>query len=614
MSDRGLVHVETAGQGARKAGPAPAPGFEDRLESTVARVYVFLTSMSFRYKIAAALVAVLCLAIVSLGAVSFSQQKRVLLQEMQKRAEVLVRQLGGTAKTALLTKDELGLAATVREIGKMPGVEYVVIHDDDGKVSARALSDPEAGPPPEEAGRAALKAKEMTFRQAFYGGEPVLEAAIPLITKFESRTLRVGTARVGLSQAALKEAIGRQKRVFVLVTAGFVVLGLVISFALGNVLTRQIVILVSAMKTVAQGDLDHTVAVQSHDDIGSLAEAFNEMIFKLREKLHMEKYLSATTLQLIRRFRDVDELKLGGEHRFVVILFSDVRGFTSMTEKLDADEVVGLLNLYLNLQSEVVYQHKGTVDKFVGDEIMALFTGDGAQAAAARASLEIQRYVASLNASRAGKGLREIQIGIGLNAGDVVMGNMGSERRMDYTVIGDAVNVAARLCGAAGAGQIVMSKAVRDALGAEAETKALEPLELKGKKDPFAAFTLLSVKGAQRRHFRRPARVPASFVYAGLSDERHPATVRDVGCQGCVIETGQAIGVGSMLGLTIDLPELSFLRDVPAIARHLRHLESGYLVGLAFPALAADSAARLSEWVHRVSTELPHQAHAALEP
>lgn len=476
MSDRGLAPVEKGERGVLKALPSPARGFEERLESTVARVYVFLTSMSFRYKIAAALVAVLCLAIVSLGAVSFSQQKRVLLQEMQKRAEVLVRQLGGTAKTALLAPDDLGLAATVREIGKMPGVEYVVIHD----------------------------------------------------------------------------------------------------------------------------------------DIGSLAEAFNEMILKLREKLHMEKYLSATTLQLIRRFRDVDELKLGGEHRFVVILFSDVRGFTSMTEKLDADEIVGLLNLYLNLQSEVVYQHKGTVDKFVGDEIMALFTGDAAQASAARAASEIQRYVASLNAARAAKGLREIQIGIGLNAGEVVMGNMGSERRMDYTVIGDAVNVAARLCGAAAPGQIVMSKAVHDALGAEAETKALEPLTLKGKKDPFPAFALVSMKGAQRRHFRRPARLPASFVYAGLSEERHLVTVRDIGCQGCVVETGHAIGVGSMLGLTVDLPELAFLRDVPAVARHLRHLESGYLVGLTFPELPAEAAGRLSEWVHRVSTELPHQAHAAI--
>lgn len=585
--------------------PPPVREFEERLESTATRVFVFLTSMSFRYKIAAALVAVLCLAIVSLGAVSFSQQKGVLLQEMEKRAEALVRQLGGAAKTALLSDDELGLLATVREIRKLDGVVYVAIHDDKGKVSALSAASGEAGRPDEDAVRGALEAKGLSFQQTSCGGEPVLEAALPLMSKYGDKNLRVGTARVGISQANLHGAIRRQKRSFILITAGFVLLGLGISLALGNVLTRQIVILVAAMKTVAQGDLDHMVQVRSRDDIGSLAEAFNDMILKLREKLHMEKYLSSSTLQLIHRLRDKDQLKLGGEHRFVTVLFSDIRGFTSLTERLDADEIVGILNVYLNLQSEIIYQHQGIVDKFVGDEIMAIFTGDGAQRSAGRAALEIQSLVESLNEARSRVGKQQIKVGIGLNAGEVVMGNMGSERRMDFTAIGDPVNAAARLCGAAPPGQVVISKSVRESLGADAAVEELEPLALKGKKDPFPAFLLRSIKGAQRRHFRRPASIPASFVFAGLSDERHATVLRDIGERGCIIETDQPVGVGSMLSLTVGLPELGKLRETGAVARHLRKAEGRYLVGLSFEALPREAADQVSEYVHRVGADIP---------
>lgn len=345
-----------------------------------------------------------------------------------------------------------------------------------------------------------------------------------------------------------------------------------------------------------------STAVESFDDVGRMAESFNDMILKLREKIHMERYLSQSTLALISRMQGNERMRLGGERRRVTVLFSDIRGFTAMTELLDAEEIVGLLNLYLNLQAEAVTQHGGTVDKFVGDELMAIFDGGDAERRAARAAVEIHEYVDSLNAAREKSGRRLVRIGIGLNAGEVIMGNMGSERRMDYTVIGDPVNVAARLCGAAKPGQVIMSRAVREALGEDCAAQALADLPVKGKKEPLEVFALLGMKNALRRHRRKPVLLAASVSLAGLADEAQPATLRDLSQSGCVLEVRQPLGPGSQLELSVSEPALARLRRVPAVVRHLRKAPGGYLVGVLFADLDDETAGQVSDYVHKVET------------
>ena len=157
---------------------------------------------------------------------------------------------------------------------------------------------------------------------------------------------------------------------------GFVAIGLLIAFGLSRVLTQPIYTLAVAIQMVAGGDLSQQVKVFYRDEIGRLTESFNQMILSLREKLHMEKYLSNSALKSIRKSRDTAKLRLGGERKQVTALFSDVRGFTSMSEKLSPEEVVKILNIYLNLQAKVITHRGGNVDKYVGDEVMAIFEGD----------------------------------------------------------------------------------------------------------------------------------------------------------------------------------------------------------------------------------------------
>jgi adenylate cyclase len=185
-------------------------------------------------------------------------------------------------------------------------------------------------------------------------------------------------------------------------------------------------------------------------------------------------------------------VQLGGAKRRVVILFSDIRGFTSLSEPMSPDEIATLLTEYFTEMVEVVFEHGGTLDKFIGDALMALW---GAPLArwddadrAMEAAIAMQQRLARLNREWERKGRRPLAVGIGLDAGEVFAGNIGSERRLEYTVLGDAVNTAARLCAEAGPGEILMAEGLKAVLSDPPPMTPLAPLPLKGKAQPVPVF------------------------------------------------------------------------------------------------------------------------------
>jgi adenylate cyclase len=569
------------------------------------------SSMSIRYKIAGALIAVLCLAIASLGAVSFQQQKKTLEAEMRLRAQVLAQQLAGPAKTALLTHDELGVVSAIRELEKA-GIAYAAVLDSKGALFACSDLRRLGLKPDALSGPAAAPGALPLFRTLESPLGPLLDAAVPITALYQDKTLRIGTVRLGLSQAALVESVARQKTALAWITSGFVLLALLISFALGRVLTRRIFVLITGMKVVAQGNLTQTIEIEAHDEIGTLGETFNEMILGLREKLHMEKYLSRSTLQLIKKLRDTERLKLGGERRRVAVLFSDIRGFTSMTETLDPEEVVSLLNIYLNLQSEVVHQRGGVVDKFVGDEVMAIFTGEDAEFRAALAAKEILNFVRSLNETRDRARRRTMWVGIGLNAGSVIMANMGSERQMDYTVIGDPINTAARLCSAADPGQAVMSRAVGDSAGERCKRRPMPPIQVKGKKDPVEIWELLDLPGAARGHMRRPVDLPGSCRVPGETAARD-VRLRELSRGGCSFESPSPLAVGALVELDFSLEPMPGRLAASGVVKHVSNDGGVCRIGVEFNELPLDRQDAIVERVHFVHTTIAAASPSAAD-
>jgi len=176
---------------------------------------------------------------------------------------------------------------------------------------------------------------------------------------------------------------------------------------------------------------------------------------------------------------------LGGEKRTVAVLFSDIRGFTALAEQLRPDETAGLLTEYFTEMVECVFRHGGTLDKFMGDAVMALWGApigapDDADRALA-AALEMIHALDTLNEKWTAEGRPTMQVGIGLNFGEAFAGNIGSERRLEFTVIGDTVNTASRLCSAAEGGEILLTEAMRQALREPLAFEPCEPLSVKGK-------------------------------------------------------------------------------------------------------------------------------------
>jgi len=179
-------------------------------------------------------------------------------------------------------------------------------------------------------------------------------------------------------------------------------------------------------------------------------------------------------------------MELGGVQNDVCVLFCDIRGFTSMSEKMKPNEVVYLLNHYFEAMIEVVFKFNGTLDKIIGDELMVLYgvpikTDNDAQSAV-NSALEMMATLRRFNNEMESKGFPKLQIGIGVNAGQVVCGNIGSKRQMNYTVIGDPVNLAARLCSHAKPGEIVISKSVLEQLNDSVGFEEKPPIFVKGKK------------------------------------------------------------------------------------------------------------------------------------
>ena len=206
------------------------------------------------------------------------------------------------------------------------------------------------------------------------------------------------------------------------------------------------------------------------------------------------KYFSKAVAE--RALSSMGEIELGGEQREVTILFSDIRGFTSISENIPPHEMVQMLNEYFTLMVDVIFKHDGTLDKYIGDEIMAVFGApldDNKSAVKAiKTSLEMIEVLGRFNQDRVSKGQPPFDIGIGISTGIVVAGNLGSVRQLSYTVIGEEVNLASRLCSNALKGQILISESTYRKVKWDFEFNRLEPIAVKNVTFPVQVYEVLS--------------------------------------------------------------------------------------------------------------------------
>ncbi len=262
------------------------------------------------------------------------------------------------------------------------------------------------------------------------------------------------------------------------------------AFFLAWRISKPILKISAVTQAVSKGDLQVRVeGVNAKDEIGDLANRVNEMIQGLLERFNLEKFVSGGTIAAVKGATSTG-VRLGGERRKVTVFFSDIRGFTAFSERVEPEVVVEMLNTYLRHQAYIVKKYNGDIDKYVGDELVAVFQGPDMAVNAVRCGTEIQEKMRHLTEERPEW---NIAIGIGINTGDVVMGAMGSEDRMDYTILGDTVNLGARLCSAADRGRTIISESTYQEVRhlTDIDLVALDPIQVKGKVAPIQIYEAL---------------------------------------------------------------------------------------------------------------------------
>lgn len=262
-------------------------------------------------------------------------------------------------------------------------------------------------------------------------------------------------------------------------------------------ISRPILEISRVARHVGKGNFEVRVNERkSEDEISELGRQINEMVEGLRQRFELQKFVSDQTIDAIKRSDD-GGIRLGGERKVATVLFSDIRGFTTFSEQHEPEVVINMLNTYLRRQAEIVSKHHGDIDKYVGDELVAVFQEKDMVRNAVSCAIKIHQAVKILNRENPEWG--HIQVGIGINTGEMIMGAMGSEERMDYTILGDSVNLTARLCSHAGPGETFLSKNSYRHINNRKFLKTIhivkeDPIQVKGKVERIQIYKVLGMK------------------------------------------------------------------------------------------------------------------------
>jgi adenylate cyclase len=424
------------------------------------------------------------------------QQKRQFIDQLISLGESLALIVSYNARDKLLGEEDLALFQLMDDVAQNEQVLYalVVDHKDIIRAHSRIEEVNKTYSPPKNI-RVIRRENDVTTGLIMHDGEETLFFE----NSISYQRLMVGKVYLAISQERVFENIEEAKRFIWFLTAVITLSGILLSLVLSMYFSHPIRRLVEGARALGIGHLDHRVRIKRNDELGDLAYAFNRMAedLELKEKIKdsFGRYVAPEIVETVLANPDKKWLKASKVE--VTVLFVDIRGFTSLSENKDPQGIVELLNDYFTLVTDAVIKHGGHINKFWGDEVMAVFGAPVPNPkhaeAAVRSGLDIQREVSRLNRKNRGSS-ENILIGVGINSGEMVAGNLGSQKRMEYTVIGDNVNIASRLTSQAKAGEILISSSTYDLIRNEKSfhIEEIGKVSVKGRKKEVAVFSVIA--------------------------------------------------------------------------------------------------------------------------
>ncbi|MEK6793736.1 MAG: adenylate/guanylate cyclase domain-containing protein [Spirochaetota bacterium] len=644
------IEKEVAGEGTPPVSPAAAaPVVRDEKPPSVA--------FSIRLKLSLMIVFIIIAVIVSLSATFINNQKAVMLEAMESKGRVMASQIAKGVLEIMIqpeiydpkAREEvvvMNIKQTLDESAREKEIIYVKLFDKNdellygaGTHNANALPLPKYAVPLREDGKidhqfkmiGTGKASEPSGVRMLIGNMLALEnnlfdIAYPVMPLGGKR--HIGMVHVGVSQEENNRRIILAVQNALVISLFVLVGGLLLSLIFATFFTNPIRRVKDALVAVSQGDLEQHIRSRSNDEIGILTWNFNRMTEGLREKEKMRDRFGKAVSEEIVEVMMKGELNLGGENKSVAMLFSDIRGFTRLSGDLTPEQVLEMLNEYFTIMEGVVKRNMGVIDKYVGDEIMAIFGAviehQDIEECACRCAIEMMVALEEHNKAREQAGKLPLRIGIGINSGTITAGMIGSRNRMNYTVIGDTVNMASRLCDAAsnhGLGPIVISDETYQRVKDYIMVRSGALIAVKGKDHPVPIYELIGVlerkkanrlkletlenkppepNDPRRGHERVNVNVDLKAEWRRVNDaNRIPIShIEDVSFGGMKFVTSEPLSENECIEMTIALPKHSirFIADV----RHGTASEGTHTVGAEFVTISGMDLAVLSSLMSMV--------------
>lgn len=435
----------------------------------------------------------------SLGIWMTFDQNRVMHEQLYDFGVTVAQQLAHIATEPILSEDSLGLTVLTTKFTESEKVLGTAVYAYTGELLASAGLQPAAGfnPVGSFGAESADTVQHWFWEDTAGGGGRRVSFVIPS----KHSELTTGYAMVTLSASLMDAAFQKARNTILYATLFMCLLASLAALFMSRRLSRPIHTLMEATKAVGRGDLGVRIPDRRNDEIGVLIDSFNNMadglLIKTRVEQMLSRYVSKNVAERI--LANLDQVRLGSRHVDATVLFADIVGFTSMAERLQPAEVSELLNEYFSYISVVCKLYNGVIDKFIGDCAMLVFGAiedDPEHEFHALASaVLIQKLAARLNIQREAAGLPRVDFRIGVNSGRMLAGNLGSDERMEYTVVGDAVNLASRLASEAKSGQIIIREElfVNPGLFPRVCGAPHKTIAIRGKSHPVTTFNVIDI-------------------------------------------------------------------------------------------------------------------------
>jgi len=418
-----------------------------------------------------------------LGSLLLNNQLDRMRDQADTFGEAIALQLANTAREPLLADDTFLLKVQLNNLTRSESVRGAALFDRSGNLVDKAGILPLAADPLEEQ----IKRWELQ-------NEPVTTyyAAVDV-----GDTV-AGYTAISLSDRPIMAARESVQDTMINATLIMSVIAIIASFLISRRLARPIQDLLEATSAMRRGDLNYRIQDRRNDEIGGLIEAYNTMAHGMLEKDQVEQVLKRFVSPSVAQnmMADLDQVQLGGRDVHATVVFADIVGFTRLSETLPPDAIADMLNVYFDAITTATTFYRGTIDKYMGDCAMIVFgvpeKDDEHLFHGLCCAVMIQRMVERLNEHRRAHGHTTVEFRIGINSGAMLAGNLGSRERMQYTVVGDTVNLASRLSNMAGGNEIIAASTLLANPNIASRVRATEygAMRIRGKAEPVSTFRI----------------------------------------------------------------------------------------------------------------------------